>query len=71
MIFKLHLLQILRLPGDVEVVGAGLYTGLHHALAVEPVGPDAVEDDPGLPRHAEEGGAVTAVTANDVHYDKM
>ena len=62
MILELHFLEVLRLPGDVEVVGPGLHAGLHHGLAIEPVGADTVEDDPGLLRHLEEGGGVAAVT---------
>ena len=62
MIFKLHLLQILRLPGDIEMMSSGLYTGLHHTLSIEPVGPHTVEDQPGLSGHGEEGGGVIAVT---------
>ena len=67
MIFKLHLLQVLRLPRDVKMVSSSLHTGLHHALSVEPVGTDTVEDQPGLPRHGEERGAVIAVTDHGGH----
>ena len=62
MIFKLHLLQVLRLPGDIEMVSSSLDTGLHHALSIEPVGTDTVEDQPGLAGHGEERGGVIAVT---------
>ena len=44
------------------MVGPGLHTGLHHGLAIEPVGADTVEDNSGLLRHLEQGGGVTAVT---------
>ena len=64
MIFKLHLLQVLRLPGDIEMVSSSLDTGLHHALSIEPVGTDTVEDQPGLASHAEQGGAVITVTSD-------
>ena len=67
MVLELHLLQVLGLPGDVEVVRPGLHAGLHHGLAVEPAGADTVEDDPGLLRHLEEGGGVAAVTQDDGH----
>ena len=62
MILQLHFLQVLGLPRDVEVVGSGLHAGLHHGLAIEPVGADTVEDDTGLLCHLEEGGGVAAVT---------
>ena len=62
MIFKLHLLQVLRFPGDIEMMSSSLDTGLHHALSIEPVGTDTVEDQLGLPCHGEERGGVVAVT---------
>ena len=67
MIFKLRLLQVLRLPRDVKMMSSSLHTGGHHALSIEPVGTDTVEDQPGLACHGEERGGVIAVTDDGWH----
>ena len=67
MIFKLRLLQVLRLPRDIKMMSSSLHTGGHHALSIEPVGPHTVEDQLGLPRHGKERGVVIAVTDNGWH----
>ena len=71
MVLELHLLQVLRLPGDVEVVRPGLHAGLHHGLAVEPVGAHAVEHDPCLLRHLVQGGGVAAVAHQHRHLGQV
>ena len=67
MIFKLRLLQVLRLPRDIKMMSSSLHTGGHHALSIEPVGPDTVENQSGLAGHGEERGAVITVTHNGRH----
>ena len=35
-VLELHLLQVLRLPRDVDVIGPGLNAGSHNLLAKKP-----------------------------------
>jgi len=52
---EVHLVDELRLTGQVEVVGAGLGTGRDERLAVQQVGTDGRDDDAGRLRERESG----------------